>query len=152
MVEDGRVWRGGQPTEAGMDYLKSIGVQRIVKLNTARLAWEKREAEKRGMTVTCFPVSFFDQTLGHPDSGRFCAICDALHSKEKVYIHCTHGQDRTGLMVGFYRTRVQSMDRAAAFREMRHHGFHTSLLGLVWTWEHGGSPLEKAGSTGRPPG
>ncbi len=47
-----------------------------------------------------------------------------------IYVHCRHGQDRTGLVVGLERVFVEGWDPADAYAEMLSHGFHTYFLGL----------------------
>jgi hypothetical protein len=134
-VEPGRLWRGGQPTEAGLDQLQKLGVRRIVKLNSSRLEFETREAKKRGMEVTALPISFLRQSFGNPDPARLRAAVEACNSGEKTYIHCTHGRDRTGLLVGLYRVHCQHKECKEAYHEMCDCGFRKSLLGLQWAWD-----------------
>jgi tyrosine-protein phosphatase SIW14 len=50
-------------------------------------------------------------------------------------VHCTHGQDRTGLVVGLYRTIHDGWTKTDAYREMLQLGFHPELRGLREFWE-----------------
>ena len=52
-----------------------------------------------------------------------------------TYVHCEHGQDRTGLMVANYRIK-NGMSKKDAEKEMLDDGFHKSLLGLWEAFEH----------------
>ena len=47
-----------------------------------------------------------------------------------IYIHCKHGQDRTGLVVALYRIFNEGWTPVEARKEMLQLGFHTMLLGL----------------------
>jgi protein tyrosine/serine phosphatase len=47
-----------------------------------------------------------------------------------IYVHCRHGQDRTGLVVGLERVFIEGWDPADAYAEMLSYGFHTYFLGL----------------------
>jgi len=49
-------------------------------------------------------------------------------------IHCVHGQDRTGVVVGMYRV-LGGWPVAKAKAEMDAYGFHDSLLGLRAAWD-----------------
>jgi protein tyrosine/serine phosphatase len=50
-------------------------------------------------------------------------------------VHCTHGQDRTGLIIGLYRLN-EGWTKDAAYKEMLVHHFHSSLHGLHEYWEN----------------
>lgn len=47
-----------------------------------------------------------------------------------LFIHCEHGQDRTGLIVGLYRVFQEGWTPAAAYAEMKAIGFHPELVFL----------------------
>ncbi len=53
-----------------------------------------------------------------------------LLKKGKVYIHCAHGADRTGAIVAKFRTEVQGIPPAEAYREARRYGFKPWLSAL----------------------
>ena len=40
-----------------------------------------------------------------------------------VYLHCAHGADRTGAIIARFRTEVEAVPPAAAYREARSYGF-----------------------------
>ena len=50
-----------------------------------------------------------------------------------TFVHCAHGQDRTGLVVAVYRVR-HGWTKAQAQAEMLRLGFHPTLLGLWQSW------------------
>jgi len=47
-----------------------------------------------------------------------------------TFVHCEHGEDRTGLAVGAYRIKVEHWTKPAAYQEMEAPGFHPLLRGL----------------------
>lgn len=49
-------------------------------------------------------------------------------------VHCTHGQDRTGLVVAEYRVLCDGWTLADARAEMLAHHYHTELVGLETAW------------------
>lgn len=126
------IFRGGQPvTEDDWDFLESIGIVCILKLNSESEGSDQ-PARERGMDVIDLPLSLKDQFLGPTDE----EINDALATitTEGTFIHCEHGQDRTGLIIAIYRVRAQGWTKAAARTEMLAHGFHETELGLDWYW------------------
>jgi hypothetical protein len=120
-----RIARGGQPTSEGFAWLVSQAVTNDVKLNTGTDA-------APGMKVKPFPISTWQQLFG----GRKLML-EAAEASYRItpgtFVHCTHGQDRTGLAVALYR-REQGWTAAAAQKEMLDHGFHKSLRGLWKAW------------------
>lgn len=131
-VEPG-VWRGGQPNQEGWDYLKSLGVKRVVKLNTGGVKSDG-QGFSNGMEIVYLPISFLDQTFGKPDPARLDAAISAIEPNG-TFVHCQHGQDRTGLVIGAYRVRSNHWTKHAAYEEMVSHGFHPILRGLYWAWQ-----------------
>lgn len=125
------IYRGGQPTSDGWKYLKSIGVTNFVKLNLEHP--NDLEAQALGIVLNNCGIDFMDQLLGPVDHNT---ISNAISSIiPNTYIHCEHGQDRTGLVVACYRygtgwTKQQSED------EMISMGFHKVLFGLWNFWNN----------------
>lgn len=128
-VEPG-IYRGGQPTVEGWKYLKSIGVKTVIKLNQGTDDW----AMTNGMRIISRPISFWEQTFGQPDRSALDTAISSI-SGEGTYIHCAHGWDRTGLMVGEFRVRKEKWPKEKAYAEMLEHNFHPILRGLYRTWE-----------------
>ncbi|MBI3549255.1 MAG: tyrosine-protein phosphatase [Elusimicrobia bacterium] len=132
------VYRGGQPTTAGWAFLKSRGVRTVVKLNFASEGSDG-EAQRLGMRVidASGPPSEVRDVLERPNPERVRLAVDSLRDEtlRPVFVHCLHGQDRTGLIVGLYRVLHDGFTKKAAYREMRKLGYHRSLRGLREFWE-----------------
>jgi tyrosine-protein phosphatase SIW14 len=131
-VEPG-VWRGGQPDFEGWQYLKSLGIKRDLKLNIIHGASDAL-AISNGMQVIYLPINFEQMTIGKPDPNKLNAAIAAIEP-DGTYIHCERGQDRTGLIVGAYRVKVEHWTKENAYQEMLTHGFHPILRGLCWSWQ-----------------
>jgi tyrosine-protein phosphatase SIW14 len=126
------IYRGGQPTNEGWDYLKSLGVTTVIKLNELSEGSDAY-AESIGMKVYYYPFSI-SQQIGLkviPDS----LVNGAVNKiSNNTYIHCEHGQDRTGLIVACYRLKT-GYTKEQAQQEMLQLGFHKLLIGLWDYWE-----------------
>lgn len=134
------LYRGGHPDTAGVAYLKKLGVKTIVDLEVAdlieatpgQISQELDDASSAGITVLRYPMSAFEPAL----SARFDANMDSLQSvladksRQPIYVHCKHGQDRTGLVVGLERVEHEGWAPKKAHDEMVSIGFHTFFLGL----------------------
>ena len=138
-VEPG-VWRGGQPNEEGWAWLTAQGVTWDIKLNT----WDEAQESVLtnvwkfwdGLSVDDEPITWAEQLF----EANGYAIDNAVqrltaHPSGGVFVHCQHGQDRTGLIIGVYRVRIEHWKKAAAYREMLSHGFHPALFGLQRYWD-----------------
>jgi len=132
------LWRGGQPNDEGWAYLKSLGVKTVVKLNFEKEGSDE-EAKVLGMNVYSveFPPSDLENLEQGPTQGQLDAAVALLIDPKlrPLYVHCQHGQDRTGLVVGAYRVAHDYWTRSKAYREMKNLGFHWELLGLLDAWE-----------------
>lgn len=132
------VYRGGQPTSAGWAFLKTKGIKTVVKLDLPSEGSDE-EAAKLGMKVidASGPPSDLGDVLGAPKPERIRLAVETLEDEklQPIFIHCLHGQDRTGLIVGLYRVLHDHRTKKAAYAEMRKHGFHRSLHGLREVWE-----------------
>ena len=124
------VYRGGQPTPAGLRYLHDVlHVDKVIKLNTDAEGSDA-EAEMMGMIVIKFPIPFRQQMFGGIDKARLIQIIE--QNEKNCLIHCEHGKDRTGLAVYFYETRVLHQSKQDAINDMLSHRFDKFLRGL---WE-----------------
>ena len=126
------VWRGGQPTvEAGRYLKQSLGVTNGVKLNSGKDDY----AEVVGMKITRIPIPFWQMMLG-PTPAQINQARASITGG--TYVHCSRGQDRTGLVVGEYRVKVEGWPKCRADCEMLNKDFHRSLISLWWFWNTGG--------------
>lgn len=127
------IYRGGQPSSL-QDWLylhDQLGVSNVIKLNT-ELEASDSEAELLGMRVYHSPIDL-SQQLG---LARMPSLVTPFPRVSGLFIHCEHGQDRTGLFVAMYRVAVNHWTKADAQKEMLQLGFHKSLRGLWEYWEN----------------
>jgi protein tyrosine phosphatase (PTP) superfamily phosphohydrolase (DUF442 family) len=104
------VWRGGQPTAEGFQWLSRLGVKTVINLRE-----EDDVAEiPAGVRYVRLPVSAW-----HADTVDVTALLQAIDTSPKpVFIHCLQGRDRTGLAIAAYRLS-QGMSAAQACQELR---------------------------------
>lgn len=115
---DEQLYRGSQPSRAQFDELvKRYGIRTVIKLNPNS---EGRDQLPDGVTLVQHPLS----AVIVPDPGEVRAILDAIDAAAKpVYVHCQHGEDRTGLIVALYRIRHGARVEDA-YLDMMLHAFH----------------------------
>ena len=137
LVDEPAIYRGGQPTLAGWQWLRQAGVSNVIKLNQIEEASD-RQAIALGMTLYYHPIDTLQQLITGPSPADIDAALTEI--TPGTFIHCQHGQDRTGLLVGLYRITPRSpispvWPRDQAWQEMTNHGFHPALLGLTKYWQ-----------------
>ncbi len=140
------LWRSGQPTTPTQwRAVRSLGVVVVVKLNFDSEGSDEL-AKAYGMTVVSLPVQPAGdvnpvEALGnvfHPVDESRLELVDALLAQasptHRMLVHCTHGQDRTGLAVARYRVLGERWTPRRAWDEAMVHGFHPELLQLTRSW------------------
>ena len=123
--------RGGQP-ETTDDWfeLASLGVRQVIKLNTDE---EAADFVPPGVELFKCPITTTEQVLTEPDEQ---SLVDAVgFIVGGTFVHCEHGQDRTGLVIAMHRVQNCGWQKQDAEAEMLEHGFHTLLFGLWRFWQ-----------------
>ncbi len=127
------LYRGAQPRGEGFQALRNLGVAIVVDLRNSKPmkneGGETREqlrVERAGMRYVEIPTSAF---FG-PTERQVATFLQLLHDneKQKVFVHCYFGDDRTGVMVATYRIAVDHWTSDEAYNEMRAYHFHKHLI------------------------
>ena len=131
------LWRGGQP-ESIDDWQKlaELGIKTVLKLNTEAEGSDEL-AGGFGVNVIARPIGLGEQLIECVPKGYLTEtskLIQACMVAGGVFVHCEHGEDRTGLVIGAYRVCDQGWTKDAAWLEMRENGFHELLLGLTIAW------------------
>jgi len=142
---DTNVWRSGQPTAIDQwQYLKSLGITQIVKLNFTTEGSDSI-ASSIGMKIHTLSIqpegdkNLFDniaKSFVRPDTKKLDTAEQIIESGVGILVHCTHGQDRTGLIIGRYRVIHDKWTKDSAYSEMLKNHFHPILHGLKESWEN----------------
>ena len=134
LVDTG-LWRGRRPDAAELQKLQTMGVQTIIDLenDSAAVGAEQPIAEGLGMNFISEPMSGF----WSPDDAQVDRIESYLADPTlyPMFVHCQHGQDRTGIIIGLHRIEHDGWTPAAANKEMLGMGFHKVLVFLWHYWE-----------------
>jgi len=127
------IYRGAAPTTQGLSALKDMGIRTIIDLRISPklVKLEKAQALAMGFSWINLPMGSEPPTQKQVDI-LLATLCKA--PAEPVFVHCQHGADRTGCMIGIYRVQVQDWSFAQAWPEMRRYGFkprYTKLTAAV---------------------
>ncbi len=124
------IWRGAAPTVAGLQRLKAMGIHTIIDLRISPdlVKQEKSEALRMGFTWINLPMGSDPPTTG--EVSTFLATLKRA-PQESVFVHCQHGADRTGCMIGIWRVTQQNWTFPQAWAEMRQYGFNPRWTNLT---------------------
>lgn len=142
MVVSPTVLRGGQPDADSLEMLKKAGVRLVVNLrhhskapNTPpsttsffrrhtdddEIEDEARDCERVGLRF----VNISLDGINAPKMDDIDRFVDLFKDEENLpmYVHCLHGRERTGFMLGAYRLKIQGWTVEEAYKEMLQQGF-----------------------------
>ncbi len=116
-VEPERIYRSGQPTPLLLRYVTwRYGIRTLVNLRGETPGYESDFAARRGLRLLVLDLSA-SKPPRRADVKRFLAIVNDP-ANYPILVHCRNGVDRTGYMLGLYRTRVQGWSQDRALHEM----------------------------------
>jgi tyrosine-protein phosphatase SIW14 len=122
-----KLYRGAQPTEAGIKKLAAMGVKTIIDLRGAdeRVKKEETWARNAGLKFINIPLDNWNR----PKDARIAEIEKTLDAPENqpVFVHCRRGADRTGTVIAVYRMTHDGWDAKRA-------GDEAETFGLGW-WQ-----------------
>jgi tyrosine-protein phosphatase SIW14 len=138
------VYRGAEPHTDGMEYLTSIHIK--TDLDLEHFQWLTGDAEKKYAASNA--IDFISEPLltlpgilsdAQPNlnEDEMNQIIDILgdSSGYPLFVHCHHGVDRTGLVIGLYRVIYQTWAPQDAWNEMLEYGYHTTYKTLTRYFE-----------------
>lgn len=123
------IYRGAAPTTAGLKKLRAMGIRTVIDLRISpkQVKQEKQIAEQLGFKWINLPMG-----AEPPTSKQVKTLLATLKQapNEPVFVHCQHGADRTGCMLGIWRITQEGWSYPEAWKEMRYYGFnpHWKLL------------------------
>lgn len=116
------IYRSGQPSAAEFSALVArYGIRSVIKLNSALEGRDHLPGGVAPYEHPWLPVGPVD----HEDVAA--ALYDLEHAPRPILIHCTHGVDRTGLLVALWRVLHEHATAAGAWAEWRAYGRDESL-------------------------
>lgn len=122
------LYRGAQPSTSGYESLKKFGVTTVVDFRNEKdeIAGERAAVEGLGMKFMSIPWSGSDM----PNNAQVNSFLQLVNAdpKQKIFVHCREGKDRTGVMVAAYRMAYQNWTPEKAIQEMYSYHYHHFLL------------------------
>lgn len=122
------LYRGGQPDEQGIQWLRARGIRTVVNLRHYHGDTEGELVRAAGMRYVHIPLESTDA----PEPEQVARFLEVVRDAgaHPIYVHCLHGVDRTGAMIAVYRIEEQGWSNSDALAEMEHFGAHGVLHDL----------------------
>ncbi len=119
---DQNIYRGAQPTAAGLKTLARLGVKTIIDLRHGKehADGEQQAAEKLGLRYINVPMS----GLTAPSDREIANILAFLNAADSgpVFVHCREGKDRTGVVIASWRIAHDHWTNDQALAEAKSYG------------------------------
>jgi protein-tyrosine phosphatase len=140
VIVPGRVYRGGQPTAAGLrDAVRELKLRTVVNVQddfpdpdldlyywTFRTVKESELCKELGVKYVQISPDLVPRPCVPQERPRaieeFLAVMDD-ESNYPILFHCRAGLHRTGCLAAVYRMEYQGWSREEAWRELRANGF-----------------------------
>jgi protein tyrosine/serine phosphatase len=115
------LYRGGAPTEVGVEELGAMGVKTIIDLRTAAEGTQHEKAWAQKLKIKYINISLGE--FGAPTNAQMEQILDLLKDgPDTIFVHCRRGRDRTGTVIACYRIQHDGWDNRRALQEAKEHG------------------------------
>lgn len=112
------LYRGAQPSSAGMKELQRLGIRTIINLR----GWHSDRSVLEGASMRYEHIKMNAALPRDKDVIRFLQIV-SKRENGPFFVHCQHGSDRTGTMCAVYRMAFQGWNKNEAIQEMTKGGF-----------------------------
>ena len=108
------LYRSAQPDENSGEALQKLGIKTV--LNLRQRNKDKPLLDTAGVKFIRYPLKTWDV-----EEDDILTVLKIINdpANQPILVHCTHGADRTGLMMASYRMIVQDWSKQAAIAEMK---------------------------------
>jgi protein tyrosine/serine phosphatase len=129
ILSDG-LYRGGQPSNQGFQFLKEKGIKTIINLR-AEDNTEAKTVQKLGMNYVQIPVEEV-RPWSQLSPGAIAKYFELVNNPANypIFFHCQRGADRTGAFAALYRIALQHWTPKKAYEEARNIGMRWYYTGL----------------------
>lgn len=119
-----RVYSGGEPNQAGLEYLKSIGITLLLSVDG--LSPDRAAAEKLGLKYVHVPMGY--DGIHSAEMQDFVTLM--AHYRGKIFVHCHHGKHRGPAAVAACLVISKEMTKDQATQFMHGAGTSKDYIGL----------------------
>jgi tyrosine-protein phosphatase SIW14 len=117
-----RLYRGAQPLTGAMKELAALGIKTVINLRGPDEGTRSEETEAKAAGLRYFNVPL--PGLGRPRNEQVEKVLSLIDDSENspVFVHCHHGEDRTGTIIAVYRISHDGWTAEQAKKEAKSYG------------------------------
>lgn len=129
---DDDLYRGGHPSCSGLAKLESLGVHTFIDLGGAGGAFHQcKGVNVAGIEMIHFKISLADIVAFGVSDERLRTLFALMQKAPKpIFLSCSLGRDRTGVIVALYRMKRGEMSFGEAREEAIYYGYRPRFMGL----------------------
>jgi len=112
------IYRSAQPSSKGMFMAESLGIKTVINL-----CYNNDFITAKGTNLI---IKQFPMCASWIKKKKMSNALEALRDEKNhpVLVHCKHGADRTGLLMGLYRVTAQGWENRKALKELKEGGYN----------------------------
>jgi tyrosine-protein phosphatase SIW14 len=124
------LYRGAQPTLEGVQKLAELGIKTIVDLRGEDKLSISEAAVAHDAGINFRIVTMPD--LGRPKDEQVETVLGIINDPQNwpVFVHCKHGEDRTGVIIACYRISQEGASAQDALKEAKLYGMSRFQFGM----------------------
>jgi len=125
-----QLYRGAQPLKGGIERLLALKIKTVINLRgeDEQASAEEVEARAAGLNYSSVPLS----GLKRPNDEQVEKILAIINDSQNwpVFVHCHHGEDRTGTIIAVYRITHDGWTSEQAKKEAKKYGMSRFQFGM----------------------
>lgn len=126
------IYRG--PRLNDLSPLMSLGIKTILNLENDNkvVSNERSRAKFLGLKFKWWPMD----EIKRPDRDTLIEAMETISFEpyQPIYVHCKHGQDRTGYVIAAYRMLIEGWTFEQAYKECKDMGHHWWFAPYLLLW------------------
>lgn len=117
-----QLYRGAQPLSGGMNELATLNIKTVINLRGENEGTREEEIEAKAAGLRYFSEPL--PGLSRPKDEQVEKILAIINDSQNwpVFVHCYHGEDRTGTIIAVYRITNDGWTSEQAKKEAKKHG------------------------------
>jgi tyrosine-protein phosphatase SIW14 len=117
-----QLYRGAQPLSSGMNELAALHIKTVINLRGEDEGTSAEAAAARAAGLRYFSVPL--PGFGRPKDEQVEKVLALINDPQNwpVFVHCHHGEDRTGTIIAVYRISHDGWTSEQAKREAKKYG------------------------------